>query len=90
MEIEYDSRKTAANLKKHGVSFEEAEAALFDPLALSIEDPDAEGESRWLLIGMVGRMKILTVIYPLRGDRIRIISARRSTKRELQEYAQRI
>jgi len=90
MEIEYDSRKTAANLKKHGVSFEEAEAALFDPLALSIEDPDAEGESRWLLIGMVGRMQILTVIYTLRGDRIRIISARRSTKRELQEYAQRI
>jgi hypothetical protein len=90
MEIEYDSRKAAANLKKHGVSFEEAEAALFDPLALSIEDPDAEGESRWLLIGMVGRMQILTVIYTLRGDRIRIISARRSTKRELQEYAQRI
>jgi len=90
MEIEYDSREAAANLKKHGVSFEEAEAALFDPLALSIEDTDAEGESRWLLIGMVGRMQILTVIYTLRGDRIRIISARRSTKRELQEYAQRI
>jgi uncharacterized DUF497 family protein len=90
LKIEFDSRKAAANLKKHGVSFEEAETALFDPLALSMEDSDAQGESRWLLVGMDSRMQMLTVIYTLRGNCIRIISARRSTKPEVRNYAQGI
>ena len=52
MEIEWDSDKADSNLKKHGVSFEEAATALLDPMALAQEDAASEGEPRWVLIGM--------------------------------------
>jgi len=88
--IDYDPAKAASNLKKHGVSFEEAATALLDRMALAIEDPDAEGERRWVLIGMSDRARLLTVVYALRDNRIRLISARSSTKRETRTYAQRV
>ena len=90
MEIEFDIGKAEANVRKHGVSFDAAAAALFDPLALSMEDPDAQGESRWILVGADEQFKVLTVVYALRGNSIRIISARRATKHELREYAKRL
>ena len=90
MDIEYDPAKAASNLKKHGVSFEEAATALLDSMALAIEDPDAEGERRWVLIGGSDRARLLTVVYALRDNRIRLISARSSTKRETKAYAQRV
>ena len=52
----HDPRKAAANLKKHGVSFADAEGALEDPLALTVEDPDAEGEQRFITVGLVSRV----------------------------------
>ena len=52
MKIEFDSRKASSNLKKHGVTFDEAATYLLDPQALAHEDSDAEGESRWVLQGM--------------------------------------
>ena len=88
MEIEWDSDKADSNLKKHGVSFEEAATALLDPMALAQEDATSEGEPRWVLIGMSVQMRLLTVIYTLRGqDRVRLISARKATRKEAKHYA---
>jgi len=88
MEIEWDSDKADSNFKKHEVSFEEAATALLDPMALAQEDAAAEGEPRWVLIGMSAQMQLLTVIYTLRRqDRIRLISARRATRKEAKHYA---
>lgn len=88
MDIEWDSDKADSNLKKHGVSFEEAATALLDPMALAQEDVAAEGESRWVLIGMSAQMRLLTVVYTLRRqDRVRLISARKATRKEVKYYA---
>ena len=51
MRFQHDPTKAAANLKKHGVSFADAEGALEDPLAVTIEDPDGDGERRFVTIG---------------------------------------
>ena len=88
MEIEYDRAKVDANLTKHGVSFDEAGSALLDPMALVREDEDAEGESRWVLLGMSSQARLLVVVYSLRdGERIRLISARKATQAEARNYA---
>lgn len=88
MGIEWDSDKADSNLKKHGVSFEEAATALLDPMALAQEDAVSEGESRWVLIGMSAQMRLLTVVYTLRRqDRVRLISARKATRKETKHYA---
>ena len=88
MEIEWDADKAASNLRKHGVSFEEAATALLDPMALAQEDSTAEGEARWVLLGMSAQRRLLTVVYTLRSqDRIRLISARRATRKEARQYA---
>ena len=88
MEIEWDADKATSNLQKHGVGFEEASTALLDPLALAQEDATSEGEPRWVLIGMSARARLLTVIYTLRRpERIRLISARKATRKEANYYA---
>ncbi len=89
MDVAYDQAKAASNLKKHGVSFEEAATTLLDSMALAIEDPDPGGERLWVLIGMSDKARLLTVVYTLRYKIIRLISARNSTKREVRTYAQR-
>ena len=88
MEIEWDSSKARANREKHGVSFEEASTCLFDPNALAIEDVAAEGEARWILVGMSSRPRLVTVVYTLRAEeRIRLISARKASRKEIRQYA---
>jgi hypothetical protein len=88
MEIEWDPEKAASNLKKHGVSFEEAATALLDPMALAQEDTAAEGESRWVLLGMSAQLRLLSVVYTLRRqDRIRLIAARKATRKESRHHA---
>jgi len=88
MEIEWDSDKADSNLKKHGVSFEEAATALLDPMALAQEDGSSEGEPRWVLIGMSAQLRLLTVVHTLRHqDRVRLISARKATRKEAKYYA---
>ena len=87
MDIEFDEAKARANLKKHGVSFEEAASALFDERALSMEDPYARGESRCLLLGLSDLARLLMVIYTVRRHRIRLISARKASKHEIKQYA---
>jgi uncharacterized DUF497 family protein len=88
LDIEWDADKAASNLTKHGVSFDEAATALLDPTALAQEDPTTESESRWVLIGMSATVRLPTVVYTLRpDDRIRLISARRATRKEASYYA---
>ncbi len=88
MKIEFDPKKAASNLKKHGVSFEEAASCLLDPLALVRNDPDAANELRLILLGMSHAGRLLTVCYTLRDDEIiRLISARKATKKEVSSYA---
>lgn len=88
MDVEWDSDKASSNLKKHGIGFEEATSALLDPLALAQEDSDSEQEARWILIGMSAKGRLLTVVYALRNEeRIRLISARKATRKEAAHYA---
>ena len=91
MNIEFDPKKAESNLRKHGVSFDAASVCLQDPLALVMEDPDAAGEARWLLVGMSDEVGLLTVCYALRDEEtIRLISARKATMKEKKYYAQGI
>lgn len=88
MRVEFDPKKAASNLKKHGVSFEEATSCLLDPLALVRNDPDARDEQRLILLGMSRVGRLLTVCYTLRDDDlIRLISARKATRKEVTSYA---
>ena len=89
MHFEWDPEKARANLAKHRVSFEEAMGAFLDPLSVTILDPDhGEGENRFVLIGQSSRNRLLVVIHTDRGNAIRLISARRATRRERQTYEQ--
>jgi hypothetical protein len=87
MNIEYDQTKAESNFRKHGVSFEEATTALFDENALVMEDVESEDENRWILIGLSCEVRLLTVIYTVRGEFVRIISVRKSTRKEAKYYA---
>ncbi|HXF78704.1 MAG TPA: BrnT family toxin [Usitatibacter sp.] len=86
MPLEHDPVKAAANLKKHGVSFADAEGALFDPLALTIEDIGAVDEPRYVTIGLGSAGDLLVVIYTYRDGEPRLISARHATRRERRTY----
>jgi uncharacterized DUF497 family protein len=89
LEFEWDDEKAASNLKKHGVSFEEAETVFDDPYARVIDDPDhSDDESRAILIGYAANNQMLFVSYAARGERIRFISARRATREERKTYEQ--
>jgi uncharacterized DUF497 family protein len=84
---EYDPEKAAANLHKHKVSFAEAASVFLDRLALTFSDPDhSDVEDREITIGMSSKQRVLFVSHCERGDRIRIISARRATRKERLRY----
>ena len=85
--FEWDPDKAKANLAKHGVGFLEAATVLGDPLSLTIPDPNhSEGEQRFVSVGMSDRARLLVVAHTEWGERIRIISARRATRREQRAY----
>ena len=86
MEFEFDPRKAAVNVAKHDVSFAHAEQALRDPRALTMEDPDAEGEQRMVTLGMDALGRILMVIHTRREGRTRVISARKASPGERAQY----
>ena len=86
MGIEFDPAKAAANLKKHGVSFAHAEQALRDPMALTIEDPDATDEERYITLGMDALGRLLVVVHTPRDERTRLVSARKASPREAEQY----
>ena len=95
-EFDWDPAKADANLAKHGVSFDEAMAVFLDPLALSRPDDDAGGdEERWITMVESRARKLLLVVHThVEVDRerfaIRVISARRPTRREARQYAEGI
>jgi uncharacterized DUF497 family protein len=87
LDFEWDDEKAKKNLRKHGVSFEEAATVFGDPLALTIADPlHSELEERYVTLGESQRRRLLVVVATDRGDKIRIISARVATRRERKDY----
>lgn len=88
MKIEFDPRKAASNLQKHGVSFDEKGTCLLDPLELLRPDPDAKDEQRLILLGMSQAERLPTVCYTLRDEgTIRLISARMATRKKVKSFA---
>ncbi len=93
LRFEWDERKAATNLRKHRVSFEEAQTAFLDEEALVIEDPDHSAtEDRFILLGVSAALRVLFVCHCVRegGSLIRIISARRARRQEQQQYRERL
>lgn len=87
MEFEWNNRKAASNLKKHGVSFPEAASVFGDPLALTFDDPDhSVGEHRLLTFGVTRTGQLVVVSHTERNGSMRIISARRMQKHERNIY----
>jgi uncharacterized protein len=85
--VEWDARKAATNLRKHGVSFEEAASVFFDPLSATGNDPDHSlGERRCVTFGVSSSGRLLVVAHVEQQDAIRIISARKATRAEKTLY----
>ena len=87
MSFTWDTKKAAANHRKHGVSFEEASSALRDTLSATAHDPDhSEDEDRFVTFGISSQGRLLAVSHADRGNSIRIISARLATNAERKIY----
>jgi uncharacterized protein len=85
-DFEWDDEKAAANLAKHGVSFEQARDAFDDPFAIDfVDDREDYREHRLILVGMV-ESRLLVVAHTLRGDKVRIITAREAQPHERRRY----
>ncbi|MEM7539813.1 MAG: BrnT family toxin [Chloroflexota bacterium] len=84
--FEWDPKKASANQKKHGVSFNLACEVFFDPLLLAVDDEVTDDELREHVIGMTAKWQVLYVIYVLRGESIRIVSARKAQSHERRTY----
>lgn len=83
MRFSWDAKKAAANLKKHGVSFEEAATVFRDVLSITGSDPDhSVGEDRFVTFRISSQNHLLVVAHTEEGDNIRIISARLATRQE--------
>jgi uncharacterized DUF497 family protein len=85
--FEWDEEKARANLKKHGIDFDEALTVFHDPFSITMPDPDHSiDESRYIDIGSSEKGRVLIVVYTERGANIRIISCRRAIPSELRLY----
>ena len=89
IQFDWDPKKAAENVKKHGVTFEEARTVFFDERAKLIDDPDhSEDEDRFVLLGVNNTLKVILVCHCYRqeGNVIRIISARKASRHETKQY----
>jgi hypothetical protein len=87
LEFEWDDRKAASNVEKHGVAFEDAATIFMDGSTKTYYDPDhSDEEDRYVTIGFARSGRLLTVWYTERGDRLRLIGARRATPPEHKKY----
>jgi uncharacterized DUF497 family protein len=87
LKFEWDRRKAVLNIKKHGVSFEDAATAFGDPLSVTIHDPKhSDDEDRFLLLGETQDKKLVVVAHTDRKDTIRLINARPATRQERKDY----
>ena len=94
MDITWDPTKAALNLVKHGVSFSDAEGALWDPYALTVEEQLVDSgvdsvEKRFVTLGMDCLGVLVVVVYMYRNSEIRMISARKATRSEARQYGKR-
>jgi uncharacterized protein len=85
-EFEWDPENAESNLTKHRVDFADAVGVFFDELAITLADEGEEAEERWVTIGADVLNRILVVVYTWRTDVIRLISARKATRRERKQY----
>lgn len=91
MEFEWNPDKAVVNLRKHGVAFQEAATVFDDALSVTFPDTDhSRGEGRYVIIGISGVGQLLVVSHTDRGDRVRIISARKATRQERRFYEEGI
>ena len=87
MRFEWDSEKAAENLRKHRISFDEAATAFFDPLSMTVPDPDhSVGERRFITMGASSGGRLIVVAHTERGSTLRIISARLASASERKRY----
>ena len=87
LKFEWDRRKAILNIKKHGVSFEDAATAFGDPLSVTVHDPKhSDDEDRFLLLGETQDKKLVVVAHTDRKDTIRLINARPATRQEREDY----
>ena len=86
VEYEWDEKKAAGNLRKHGIDFTDAAVVLEDELALSMRDLRSHEEERFVALGCDPQGRLLAVVYTWRGERIRLISARQATSKERRAY----
>jgi len=86
--FEWDRRKAEINLKKHAVDFADAVAVFSDDRAITLQD-DSIDEERFVTLGIDALGRVLVVAYTWRGGRLRLISARRATRRERRQYEER-
>ena len=90
MSPEFDPRKSEANIAKHSVSLSEADGVLLDPLAITVEDGSAEGEGRYVTIGMNSFGSLMVVVWTARDADVRLISARKAEPKERRSYEEGI
>jgi uncharacterized DUF497 family protein len=88
VKIEWDPAKAEANHRKHGIDFADASTVLFDELAATVRDDSAE-EDRYVTIGSDALGRVLVVVFAWAEDVIRLISARKATKKERRQYEER-
>jgi uncharacterized DUF497 family protein len=87
MRFEWGERKAKENLRKHGVSFDEATTVFADPMSVTIPDPEhSDDEDRFVDVGYSDKSRLLVVVYTERSEQIRVISCRKATARERQTY----
>jgi hypothetical protein len=86
MKITFYPNKAVANCRKHGIRFSDAEPVLFDPMDLTREDKDADGEQRFVSIGVDAIGRVLVVVFMYHGEEIRLISTRSATVKEREYY----
>ena len=91
LRFEWDARKSAANKRKHGVSFEAAQTVFYDDRAILIEDDEDDEEDRFVLLGISAALRMLVIChcYREKDSVIRIISARKANRTERKDYEQR-
>lgn len=86
MDYEWDPAKASANRRKHGISFADAALSLEDPRALTLPDPDASGEERFVCLASDPAGRVLVTVFTPRGRVTRIISARKASRSERRTY----
>lgn len=92
LKFEWDESKNALNRKKHGIWFEEATSVFDDPLARLFVDPEHSDEERFILLGFSSSARLLVVVHCYRESEslVRIVSARKATRKESEKYEKRI